>query len=42
MEKLSIILHDESDAAASITLKEGLYEPGKIHQKPRIRRTGGA
>jgi hypothetical protein len=42
MEKLSIILHDESDASASITLKEDLYEPGKIHQEARIGRTGTA
>jgi hypothetical protein len=42
MEKLSIILHDESDATASITVKEGLYEHGKIHQESRIGRTGTA
>nr|HPK39828.1 hypothetical protein [Bacteroidales bacterium] len=40
MEFLSIILHDGCDACASIKLKEGFYESGKIHQEPRIRGIG--
>jgi hypothetical protein len=40
MERLSIILHYEKDAFASIILKEGCHETKKIHQKPRIRSTG--
>jgi hypothetical protein len=39
LERLSIILHYEKDAFASIILKEGCHEKGKIHQKPRIRST---
>ena len=42
MERLSIILHDEKDAFASIILKEGCHEVGKIHQEPRIRSAGRA
>jgi len=41
LERLSIILHDEEDAFASIILKEGCHETGKIHQKHRIRSTWG-
>ena len=33
MERLSIILHDGSDASASITVKEDFYEAGKIHRR---------
>jgi hypothetical protein len=40
MEFLSIILHDGCDACASIKLKEGFYESGKIHQESRIRSIG--
>ena len=40
MERLSIILHYEKDAFASITLKEGCHEVGKIHQEPCIRSIG--
>jgi hypothetical protein len=39
MEKLSIILHDEKDAFASIILKEDYHEVGKTHQEPCIRHT---
>jgi len=41
LERLSIILHYEKDAFASIILKEDCHETGKIHQKSRIRSTGG-
>jgi len=40
MEVLSIILHDEKDAFASIIVKEDCYEAGKNHQEPCIRRIG--
>jgi hypothetical protein len=40
IEKLSIILHDEKDAFASIILKEDCHEVGKTHQETCIRRTG--
>ena len=42
IEILSIILQDESDAEASIILKEGLYEPESPHQKTSCRSTGRA
>ena len=41
MERLSIILHYEKDAFASIIiLKEGSHEAGKTNQKACIRSTG--